>query len=130
MLIQSRIGSPPICPGGFLGTLPENFISSDNRLAYTYKVISDRPDTGLTHSVGFDLARFEINCFSFDRPGVILLSKAINLVLQGFHGILPDADATQIYCCKRSDLKDFDTDPNARNFRRMLEYEISFNNTF
>lgn len=130
MLIQSGLGSPPLCQGGFLDTLPENFISASQQFGYMCRIISDSADHGLTHSVGQEKIRYEVNCYSYTGAGVLQLAKLIDQVLQGFAGVLPDPDSTTVYCSMRSDRMDFPYDPNARNYRRMLEYEISFNNTF
>jgi hypothetical protein len=132
LLIQSGLGSPPMVSGGFLDQLPENWMST-NEYGYMYRIISlpDAKDNhGLTFSVGFEKIRFEVNCYGATAAAKLTLARAVNTVLQGFQGFLPDPDETRVYCCMRSDIMDFPYDSSARNFRRMLEFEISYNNTF
>ena len=125
MLIQAGLGSPPIANGGFLAELPKDATLP----AYTYRVISNRPQTTLQSHTGFAHARIQIDCFGPTGASVILLANAINTVLQGHRGTLPDPDSTFLDSCFRSDMMDFAFDPDARNYRRMVEYELFYVNT-
>ena len=127
-LIQSGLGSPPIAVGGFLDELPKNYIG-DNDYAYTYRFIFDKPENHLNGYTGFAHAMVQIDAFAPTGAGVLTLAKAINAKLHGFRGTLPDADSTVLLTCFRSDKMDFPYDPDARNYRRMLEYTIIYANT-
>lgn len=129
LLIQSRLGSPPMAIGGFLAQLPKDYVADKSGPAYTYKFISDIPQKTLNGSTGFAFARVQIDCFAADAGSMIALSKAIGLALVDYSGTLPDSDATFVDSCNRSDMMDFD--PVApSNYRRMLEFEIYYTNYF
>lgn len=128
--IQSGIGSPPLTAGGFLVELPKGYIARTNGPAYTYRILFDHPQTTLNSRTGFSRAMVQIDCYAPDEPGVLALAKAVNLAIHGFTGNLPDSDATHVDSCLRSDTMDFPFDPDARNFRRMLEFTIFYANTF
>jgi len=70
------------------------------------------------------MMRLQIDCYGNTGDQVIRLASAIDGVLQGFSGDLTDTDLTWINSCLSSDMQDFPIDPDARTFRRMLEYEI------
>jgi hypothetical protein len=130
MLIQSGLGSPPMALGGYLAELPKGYIAETNGPAYTYQFITDRPKPTLRGATGMAEACIQIDCFGPDGPSVISLARAINQKLHGFVGTLPDVDSTFVSCCFRSDAMDFPFDQYARNFRRMLEFELLYANTF
>jgi hypothetical protein len=107
--------------GGYLLELPKDQILP----SWTYRVVSDHGDYGLRGEHGFVTRRFQIDCYGAKAADAILLAKAIDAVLSGWKGTLPDPDATVVHGCFRSDLSDFFDDPS-RTPRRMLEYEIQF----
>jgi len=110
--------------GGYLLELPK-----DHTLpSWTYRIISDQAEYALLGEHGFVTRRLQIDCFADEKPDVLLLARAINAVLSGYKGTLTDADATIVFGCFRSDLQDFFDDPG-RTPRRMLEYEIQFDET-
>ena len=131
LLIQSGMGSPPLAPAGFLDELPKDYLQTINGPAYTYKFFGGKRDTGLTHFVGLTMRRCQVDCYAQAAANVLLLAKAISLTLQGFHGTLPDADSTLVYSILPSDEPmDFPYDAEAKSYRRMLEYDIFYKNTF
>ena len=108
--------------GGFLLELPK-----DEALpSWSYRVISDRSEYCLGGEHGFVTRRLQIDCFANAKADVLRLGRAINKVLSGYRGTLSDPDATVVFGCFRSDIQDFFDDPG-RTPRRMLEYEIQFN---
>jgi len=112
--------------GGFLLSLPKDQLTTVSA-SWSYQVISDRGAYGLRGEHGFVTRRLQIDCYSDPtHPGLcITLAKAIDRVLGGYQGTLPDTDATVVFGCFRSDLEDF-FDDAGRTYRRMLEYEIQF----
>lgn len=106
--------------GGFLAGLPKDY-----RLpSWTYLVVSVTGDTMMQSVRGLAMMRLQIDCYGNTGDQVIRLASAIDGVLQGFSGDLTDTDLTWINSCLSSDMQDFPIDPDARTFRRMLEYEI------
>lgn len=110
--------------GGFLSELPKDqFLPS-----WSYLLVSHNPEATLTNVRGFAKFRIQIDCYGNTGPEVIALANAIDRVLQGFRGRLPDPDSTYVDSCFQSDLQDFPLDEAGRTFRRMLEYEICYAN--
>ena len=108
--------------GGFLVNLPK-----DEALpSWTHQTISDAGPYALRGEHGFTTRRLEINCFGNRRADAVSLAAAIDAVLSGYKGTLPDADSTVVYGCFRSDRMDAPFDEAARTYRRMLEYEIQY----
>lgn len=121
-LLQAIPAVTAIAPvGGFLAQL-----SADQKLpSWTYQVVSNPTDYELAGPVALGMARFQLDCYGDTGAQVIRLARAIDDALTGFHGTLTDDDSTQVQGCFRSNLIDF-FDDSARNYRRMLEYEIWF----
>jgi hypothetical protein len=120
MLIQGTPAVVAISPaGGFLGTLPPN----KPLPSWTFATVSNPTDYTLQGAVGLGMGRYQIDCYGATGADAIRLAKAIDDVLSGFLGVLTDPDATPVQGCFRSNMLDF-FDEEARDFRRMLEYEI------
>jgi hypothetical protein len=103
--------------GGFLGTLPKDAALP----SWTYIIVSDPVDYELTGPVSLGSTRVQIDCYGASGADAIRLAKAIDTVLIGYRGTLPDPDNTFVQGCFRTNKIDtFDDD--ARNYRRMLEY--------
>lgn len=120
MLIQAGIGSPPMAPGGFAGQFSQN----QPVPAYYYRVISDKPDTGLLFVKGLIMRRFQFDCFGAQAVDAQVLANAVDAVLHGFHGVLPDPDSTPVSSIIRTDRMGPEFSDSARNFWIMLEYQI------
>jgi hypothetical protein len=103
--------------GGYLAQLPV-----DAKLpSWTYQVVSDPSDYTLQNAVELGYMRMQVDCYGDTAAQSIILAKAIDRVLSGYLGTLPDG--TIVQGCFRTNRIDF-FDDSARNYRRMLEYEI------
>ena len=121
-LVQLVQGTPAVAAiatagGGFLGTLPKDFLLP----SWSYVIVSDPVDYELTGPVSLGCTRIQIDCYGTVGADAIRLAKAIDAVLIGYRGTLPDPDATVVQGCFRTNKLDF-FDSDARNYRRMLEY--------
>ena len=124
-LVQSDQDVLVLCPvGGFLLELPKNQLLP----SWTYRTISSTSFEGLTTTPGLNRNRIQIDVYG--DPGAqgadcLALAKAIDTVLSGYAGVLPDPDSIMCQACHQSDTQDFFEEAN-RGFRRMLEYEVWF----
>src|SRR5689334_19878100 len=107
-----------IANGGFFVELPKD----PTLPAWSYTVIGDKPDYTLAGLGGCAYRRLQIDCQCNTGADCITLAKAIDKVLSGFKGTLPDPDSTVVQGCFRDRLLDFFND-KSRTYRRMLEYE-------
>jgi hypothetical protein len=110
--------------GGFQSSAPKGTALP----TWTYTIVSDVADYTLDGSQGLTMRRVQIDCYGASSAARILLAQAIDTVLSGYAGVLTDPDSTRVYGCFRSSMIDF-FDPDSRTFRRMIEYEIWFNDT-
>lgn len=125
MLVNARLSSPPSTIGGFLDVLPKNQALP----SWSYSVVSFVPQLGLLTTTGLAFLRLQIDVYGFEAQqgaDVLTIAQQIDVTLNGFRGTLADPDSTYIDSCFTSDKKDFPFDPDARTYRRMLEYEIWF----
>jgi hypothetical protein len=122
-LVSSDPGVAALCPnGGYLLQLPDGTTLP----SWTYQIISDPPDYTLVGE-RYTMIHYELDCYA-DPDGAnmaIRLARAIDSVLDGFKGTLGDIDQTVVHACFRADRRDF-FNPEARNYRRMLEYDIHY----
>lgn len=118
MRIQAESGFPTA--GGFAGQLPENATVP----AYTYNVFSDPANTTLRSVSGFGNRRFQFDVFGPRAVDAQLLANAIDRVLNGFSGALPDPDSTKVDSIIRTDRMGPKYSDSARNFWVMLEYSV------
>jgi hypothetical protein len=118
MLVNAGLGSPPFV-GGFDSELPKDAALPN----YTYTIVFDHPDTGLEFFKGLSKLSFQIDCYGNSANDALTLSRSIDLILNGFQGVLPDPDATRVSSVMGTDRRNF-FDDSRRTFRRMLEYEI------
>jgi hypothetical protein len=95
---------------------------------WTYISASEVQPYTLDGAHGFINRRVQINCDGAIAADCILLAKAIDDVLSGYSGVLPDPDETAVHGCFRTNVVDFFDDPG-RTSRRILEYEIWFTQT-
>ncbi len=124
MLVNNGLSSPPSTIGGFFLQLPKN----QPLPSWTYRGISQTPNTTLRSSTGLRQRRIQIDCYGSrlgDGSDAIELAASIDAVLNGYQGTLPDPDSTYVSSCFQSDVIDF-FDDSLRTYRRMLEYELLF----
>lgn len=122
LLVQGDATVKAISPkGGFIAQLPKDFALP----SWIYEVVSDPTDYELSGPVSQSSTRIQIKCIGTTGAQVISLAKAINDVLNGYHGTLTDADATVVHGIFKTNSIDF-FDDDARNFVRILEYLICF----
>jgi len=95
--------------------------------SWTYTVVSAPVTYCLDGTKNFINGRIQIDCYANPDAAAdaIRLGRAIDNVLSGFRGTLGDQDKTIVYGCFRSDIRDYFNEA-ARNYRRMLEYEIDY----
>lgn len=123
MRIQAGIVSSfPTCKGGMEGQLSQNQAPP----SYTFRVISDPANTTLRSFKGFGNRRYEFRCWGVDAASADALANAVDALLNGFSGVLPDPDATRVDSMFRTDRMEADFSSSARNFWVMLEYSIWF----
>jgi hypothetical protein len=126
MLVQAGlVTSPPtiVPPGGFYAELPKDLLSASVPQAWTYDFVNEggtythdgpQPLTGAT---------LEIVCHGYQAKDAINLAKAINQVLSGYKGTLPDPDHTQVSGIFSMHKSDFFSD-QSRTYRRVLGYHL------
>ena len=118
MLIDTALSSA----GGTLLQAPKNAALP----TWTYQKVSDRRWTALQSPTGLSMLRLQIDCYGNAAADVVTLSKQIRGVLNGFRGPLPDPDATYVDSAFQSDERDAEYNPDARNWRRVMEFEICY----
>jgi hypothetical protein len=69
--------------------------------------------------------RLQVDVYGAKGVDVLPLANAINNVLSGYSGTLPDPDETQVRSILRSNIIDF-FDDLSRTYRRMLEYMVTY----
>ena len=135
-LIQTTPAILAVCPhGGYMAELlPKD--AEAYMPTWTWRVISNMPDTGLTFSRGLTFCRFQIDVYGHPNRGgadCVQLSALIDNLLSGYSGYLPDGDSlasppvigTFVSSIFGSDQSD-DFNESLRSYRRMLEYEINY----
>jgi len=124
ILVQGNAGVSAIAPlGGFLAELPKGQALP----SWTYLYVSDQATYTLTGPDPLTMRRLQIDCYANAGADIVKLAAAIDAVLNGFKGLLSDQQ-TLVQGCFRSNLIDFPFDDVARTYRRMLEYQLWFNN--
>ncbi len=126
-LVQSNAAVAALCSeGGFLVQLPDGHPLP----SWAYTIISNKSPYCLDGTHGYTDLRLQIDVFGDgdSAADMIRLARAIDKVLSGYHGTLPDPDKTIVFGCFQADLRDFFNDA-ARNYRRMLEYELQYSDT-
>ncbi len=122
-LVQADAIVTSLCAaGGYYAQLPE-----DQRLpCWSYLFVSDVADYTLLGMVALTMRRLQVDCYGASGADAIGLADAIDRILSGYKGVLPDPENTVVQGCFRSNLIDF-FDSSSRSFRRMLEYTLWFN---
>ena len=123
-LVQSSPSVSTLSPGGgYLRQIPPG----SSIPAWTYFTVTNPPNTGLQFVSGSTERRIQIDCYGNEQTDQqVQLAFAIDSVLNGFSGTLPDQDSTNILSCIRDNLEDMETEPDSRLYRRMLEYTLWF----
>jgi hypothetical protein len=109
--------------GGFYLSLPKGTPLP----SWTYQVISEVTDYTLRGRTDLMPRRLQIDVYSMDGAEAINLTRAIDNVLSGWKGVLPDAQATVVQGIFRENELDF-FDDASRTYRRMLEFFVNYEN--
>ncbi|HXI42057.1 MAG TPA: hypothetical protein VNH83_18895 [Bryobacteraceae bacterium] len=127
LLVRNALSNPPDDAfGGFFAQLPKDWISADRPRAWTYRFITSNPMYVLAGANGMVEAELQIDCHGFTPEDAIALAAAIDPVLSGFHGLLPDDDQTKVQgMFNQGSSTDGYSDVN-RTFVRTLEYQIHY----
>ena len=124
MLLQANAAVAALSPyGGFSAELQPKDAPLPN---WTYLNAGDVINDGMQFSTGMAQRRIQIDCYANTANDAIELGKAIDAVLNGYSGHLPDPDATLVHPCFRSDIQGPFFDEERRTYRRLLEYEINY----
>jgi hypothetical protein len=123
LLVQADATVLSLCKaGGYLAQLPPNSALP----SWTQQTISEPVDYLLGGPDALGMRRVQIDCFGNAPADAVELASAIDKVLSGYAGTLPDG--TRVQGCFRDNKMDF-FDSEARSYRRMLDYMIhSFSN--
>ena len=125
MLVQADPTVLGLCPvGGFYAVLPKGQALP----CWSYIVVSEVSDYTLEGRADLTPRRLQLDLYGNGGADVMNLGRAIDNVLSGYAGTLPDPQATIVQACFRSNEIDFPYDPDSRTFRRLLEYDLWFNN--
>jgi hypothetical protein len=123
-LVQSDAAVLAICPvGGFYATLPKGMPLP----CWSYIVVSEVADYSLVARTDLTPRRLQIDTYAMEGAEALNLARAIDNVLSAYKGTLPDTQQTVVQGCFRSNELDF-FDDASRTYRRLLEYEVWFNN--
>lgn len=125
MLVSQSTAVNSLVAKGAKGGVSDELDKDSPLPSWTYKIVSEVPEYAL-QGEEFPFRRLEIRAYGSSAADAVLLGKAIDVVLQGYRGVLPDPDATNISSCLRSD-RSSGFDDIRRAWWRMLEYEIWYN---
>jgi hypothetical protein len=108
--------------GGFFASIPKDFAPLPT---WSYRSISDIPYTGLLSVKGLHRMHWQIDCYGAGAASAIALATAIDNVISGYSGNLPDVEQTYVSSIIPMDSTDF-FDEVRRTYRRVLEYDIHY----
>lgn len=120
MLVQAN---PAVAAIAKTGGWPTDLPKGTQLPSWSYFIASDGEQYTLRGRAGLSSMLVQIDCYGADAASAILLAEAIDNLLSGFRGVLPDAHCTQIDSCFRQNKIDF-FDPESRTWRRMIEYKF------
>lgn len=124
MLVQSDPEVFALCPlGGFYATLPKGTPLP----SWSYQVVSEVTEYTLRGRTNLMPRRLQIDVYAADGAVCQHLARAIDNVLSGWKGVLPDAQATVVQGSFSDDKHDF-FDDASRTWRRALEFFINYEN--
>ena len=109
--------------GGFWLSLPKGTPFP----SWTFQVISEVTDYTLRGRTDLTPRRLQIDVYAMDGSEALNLARAIDNVLSGWKGVLPDAQATAVQGIFRDNEIDF-FDDASRTYRRMIEFFIHYEN--
>jgi len=119
-LVQADPAVSALCPvGGFLSELPQTATLP----SWVYSTISLSRTYPLTNVEQLTMRRIQIDVIAATSASAITLANAIDAVLSGYRGTLPDPDSTVVQGIFTDSMSDF-FDPTARNFRRSIDYIV------
>ncbi|HEV8189442.1 MAG TPA: hypothetical protein VGP83_16935 [Pyrinomonadaceae bacterium] len=119
-LIQSNAAVKAIAAeGGFLAQLPSDLALP----SWSYLVVSEVSGSLLSGPETLGSRRIQVDCYGATADDTLALAAAIDAVLDGYRGTLTDPDATFVQGIFHLNTIDI-FDPDARSFRRMLEYFV------
>jgi hypothetical protein len=107
--------------GGFYAQLPEDFPLP----SWTYQTVSRPTELTLAAPSSLEHWHVQVNAIGQSAADAINLANAIDVVLNGYRGV-PASGTTNIQGVFRLNMIDF-FDDNARDYRRVLDYQVSFN---
>lgn len=124
MLVQSDPTVAAQCSfGGFYQTLPKGTPLP----SWSYQVVSEQTEYTLAGRTDLTPRRLQIDVYATDGAQVLNLTRAIDNVLSGWKGTLPDTQATLVQSIFRDNEIDF-FDDASRTYRRMIEFFINYEN--
>lgn len=109
--------------GGFYLTLPKGTVLP----SWSYQVVSEVTDYTLDGRTDLTPRRLQIDVYAMAGAEALNLARAIDNVLSGWHGALPDTQATVVQGIFRDNEIDF-FDDASRTYRRMLEFFVNYDN--
>jgi hypothetical protein len=119
-LVQADPTVAALCPvGGFLSQLPQTATLP----SWAYSTISLSRTYPLDNVERLTMRRIQIDVIASTSASVIHLANAIDAVLSGYRGTLPDPDATAVQGIFTDSMSDF-FDTTARNYRRSIDYIV------
>lgn len=109
--------------GGFWLSLPKGTPLP----SWSYQVISEPTEYTLRGRTDLMPRHLQIDVFAMEGAQALSLARAIDNVLSGWKGTLPDAQATVVQGIFRDNELDF-FDDASRTYRRMIEFFINYEN--
>lgn len=111
--------------GGFLAEAAKNLVPP----TWTYLFAGGSTEYTLQGERGPRMRRLQIDAYGATDVGgsdAIMLSVAIDAVLDNFRGLLPDPDQTGVLSCLMEEEPHDFYDEASRTYRRMTEYLICY----
>lgn len=95
--------------------------------SWAFRFAGGRSFVTLQSAQGLRWRRLEIHCMAGDADTTMQLAIAINVVLEGFSGLLPDDQpGTMVDSIFTSNTPVDFFDAGTRTYRRVLEYQVTF----
>lgn len=124
LLVQADATVAAQCSfGGFWLSLPKGTPLP----SWSYQVISEPTEYTLSGRTDLMPRHLQIDVYAMDAAEAQSLTRAIDNVLSGWRGTLPDTQMTVVQGIFRDNELDF-FDDASRTYRRMLEFFIHYEN--